>query len=169
MSRQWFAVRTKPREEARAKQEFERQGFTVYLPLALVRITHARKVSWQPRPFFAGYLFLHLAPEERQWTRIRSTYGAVGAVHFGPFYPPVPDGVIAAIRARENERGLIELDRTPTAPFKKGDRVRLLTGSLSGLEGLFQEMRGEDRALILLNWLGRRISAEVSTQDIAAA
>lgn len=169
MRRQWFAVRSKPRGELRAKAEFERQGFAVYLPLTLVRASHARKLSWQPRPFFAGYLFLHLAAEERCWTRIRSTFGAVGAVHFGALYPPVPDAVIEALRSSENDQGYIELERTPAAPFRCGDRVRLLAGSMMGLEGLFKEMRGEDRAVILLDWLGRRISTEVRTQDVAVA
>lgn len=59
--RSWFAVRTRPRQETVARDQLEHQGFEVYLPLVNTRITHARKVSWQPRPFFSGYLFMHLS------------------------------------------------------------------------------------------------------------
>ncbi len=55
--RQWFAVQTKVRREAEALQQFERQGFRGYLPLTLVRCSHARKVSWQQRAFFPGFCF----------------------------------------------------------------------------------------------------------------
>lgn len=166
--REWYAVRTKPRQEARARVEFERQGLEVYLPMALTRIRHARKIDWEPRPFLPGYLFLHLAPEERCWTRIRSTYGAIGVVHFGLQYPPVPDEVIAMMRASKNANGAIETSRTPLAPFADGERVRVCGGSLAGLEGIFQEMRGQDRAVVFLNWLGGQIHAQVTVEQLTA-
>jgi transcriptional antiterminator RfaH len=167
--REWYAVRTKPRQEARARLEFERQGLEVYLPMVLTRIRHARKVDWEARPFLPGYLFLHLAPEERCWTRIRSTYGAIGVVHFGLHHPSVPDEAIAMMRASENEKGMIETTSTPLVPFTAGERVRVCGGSLEGLEGIFQEMRGQDRAMVFLDWLGRRIHAQVAVEQLIVA
>ena len=162
-------MRTRPRAELRARSEFARQGFAAYLPMALLRVSHARRAGWEPRPFFSGYLFLCLAPEERRWTQIRSTRGAIGAVHFGVHYPQVPEAVIAVLRGCENDAGLIELERRPAAPFRAGDRVRLLHESLAGLEGMFQQMRGRDRAMVLVEWLGGRVAAEVELRHIAAA
>jgi len=169
MSRQWFAVRTKARHEVEALNHFERQGFAAYLPRTLVRTTHARKVCWKPRPFFPGYLFLHLAPEERRWTTIRSTIGAIGAVHFGHHYPPVPDVFIELLKAREDEHGLIVAERTPDSVFQPGERVRVLNGPMQGLEGVFVAMRGEDRVMIMLDWLARRVKAELPLNEVIAA
>lgn len=162
----WYAVRTKPRQETRARTEFERQGLEVYLPMVLTRIRHARKVDWEARPFLPGYLFLHLSPENRYWTRIRSTYGAIGVVHFGLHYPSVPDEAIAMMRGSEDEQGMIETSRTPLVPFASGERVKVCGGSLAGLEGIFQEMRGQDRAMVFLDWLGRQVHAQVAVEQL---
>jgi len=136
--RAWFAIRTKPRQETVARDQLRNQAFEVYLPLVNTRITHARKVNWQPRPFFSGYLFMHLSQEERCWTTIRSTIGVLAAVSFGDFYPPVPDAA-----------------------------VNMLDGSLKGLEAVFIEMRGEDRAVILLDWMHKKMRVETRTNNLA--
>jgi len=59
------------------------------------------------RPFFPGYLFLYLAPEERRRTAIRGTSNAIGAVHLGVYCLSVPDAVIAAMQSLENDSGFI--------------------------------------------------------------
>jgi len=134
VAKQWFAVRAKPRQETLARDQLEHQGFEVYLPLVNTRITHARKVSWQPRPFFSGYLFMHLSKEQQQWTTIRSTIGVLAPVSFGDFYPPVPDAAINMLQCCHDEHGYINVAaRNPASPFKVGDAVRLHDGLLKGL------------------------------------
>ena len=153
--RSWFVVRTKPRQETVARDQLQNQNFEVYLPQVNTRITHARKVSWQPRPLFSGYLFMHLSREEQRWTTIRSTVGVLAPVSFGAIYPPVPDAAIDMLQSRHDEQGYILVEKSPKTPFKTGEKVRLHDGSLKGLDGIFVEMRGEDRALVLLR-LGKR-------------
>ncbi len=169
MARQWFAVQTKLRRETEALQQFERQGFTAYLPMTIVRCSHARKISWQKRAFFPGYLFLHLAPEERCWTTIRSTIGAIGAVHFGSCYPPVDDAFIDTLERRENEEGVIIAGAETAAVFRPGESVKVLHGPMQGLEGVFVSMRGEDRVMVMLSWLQRRVRAELCVDAVVAA
>jgi len=165
--RAWFAIRTKPRQETVARDQLRNQAFEVYLPLVNTRITHARKVNWQPRPFFSGYLFMHLSQEERCWTTIRSTIGVLAAVSFGDFYPPVPDAAINMLQSRHDEHGYVSIDETPEAPFKAGEKVNMLDGSLKGLEAVFIEMRGEDRAVILLDWMHKKMRVETRTNNLA--
>jgi len=86
MPKQWFVVRTKPRQEDYARKQLDWQGFEVYLPQTLGFVMHLRKKSWVKRPFFPCYLFLNLTPKERHWTTIAGTYGAIGAVIFGCHY-----------------------------------------------------------------------------------
>jgi len=169
MVRQWFAVQTKVRRETEALRQFERQGFRGYLPLTLVRCSHARKISWQKRAFFPGYLFLHLAPDEQRWTTIRSTIGAIGAVHFGSCYPAMPDAFITMLQYQESEEGILASGASPAAVFCPEERVKVLRGPMQGLEGVFVSMRGEDRVLIMLSWLQRRVRAELSLDDVMAA
>jgi len=169
-ARQWFAVRCKPRREAEARAEFERQGFEVWLPMEMRLVRHARKMEQKPRPFFPGYLFLHLAPEERRWTTIRSTRGAIGAVQFGAHYPPVPEEVVQGLMALEDEAGFIRMEEArQKSPFAEGERVRVRDGVMAGLEGVFLAQDSEQRALVLLEMLQRRVKARLPLADLAAA
>ena len=168
-ARQWYAVRCRPGREDTAFLELERQGLTVYLPQELKLIRHARKMDEVPRPFFSGYLFLHLDPNERRWTSIRSTPGVVGTVHFGQCYPRVPDHVIASLKGLEDEAGYICDGADPVSPFKPGERVVVRDGQFSGLEGLFVCRNGNERAMVLLGLLQRQVRAKVRLSSLAAA
>jgi len=167
--RQWFAVRCKPRGEFRAAQQFEQQGFGVYLPTELKLIRHARNMEKAARPFFPGYLFLHLASSERRWTAIRSTPGAVGAVRFGTNYPPVPDTFIDMLRAREDEAGFVDASDESVSPFKKGERIRVRDGAFSGVQGIFLGCSGEQRAMVLLEMLQRSVRTAVPLVSLSPA
>lgn len=168
--RQWFAIQTKVGKECYARKQFERQAYEIYLPVMLQRCSHAGKVIWQKRPFFPGYLFLHLASHEQRWTSINSTYGAIGATCFGNYHPPVPDAVIQALQARHDDSGLISLPSSdPGTPFRHGEKVRVIHGPMSDIEAVFQCMKGKDRVLVLMNLLGRQSKVHLSVDMVAQA
>jgi transcriptional antiterminator RfaH len=73
----------------------------------------------------------------------------------------VPDRVIADLRSRERN-GLVEVP--PPPGFRRGDKVRIVRGPLSGLEGLVEGLRPQQRIEILLAVLGR---VELAKRDIA--
>jgi transcriptional antiterminator RfaH len=117
--REWFAIRTKPQQEQVAKLHYQRQGYVVYLPMMWAIVRHARRTEEKLKPFFPGYLFLHLAPLERNWVAISSTRGALGPICFGDQYVPVPDWIITELQAKEDGRRtvpLAELQRKGLAP-----------------------------------------------------
>ncbi len=169
MLQQWFAIRTKSKQEVIARTQLENQGYEVYLPLVNTRITHARKVSWQPRPFFAGYLFVHLSREQQQWTKIRSTIGVLAPVSFGSFYPPLPNKSIEMLQSSHDEYGYITVGKSVESTFDVGEKIRLQGSSLHGLEGVFVEMRGEDRALVLLDWMQKTMRVETKLVNLSSA
>jgi len=169
MPKQWFTVRTKPRQELYAKEQFTRQGFEVYFPQTFVLVSHARKKGWVKRPFFPGYTFLHLAPDEQRWSTIASTYGAIGAVSFGGQYPSIPNEVINSLRAHENEQGVILCESRPGAPFRPEQRVRIVDGSLKGLEGTFMLMSGKERVQVMLDLLSRSVNVHMPLEHVEAS
>ncbi|MFC1840959.1 transcription termination/antitermination NusG family protein [Thermodesulfobacteriota bacterium] len=160
-NRQWFAVQTYIRKEQVAKINFEHQGFKVYLPLVKAVRRHARRVDYVERAFFKGYLFLHLSPTERKWETISSTKGAVKPVMFGGYYPPVPDRIIEKLCSYEDENGLISLDKINNGKFKQGDKVKISSPDAIEYTGMFKALRGNDRALILLDILKRQVTTVV--------
>jgi hypothetical protein len=63
----------------------------------------------------------------------------------------VADVIIDAIKARERG-GLVELEEKPR--LRPGDPVRVTTGFLTGVLGVYTGMRGADRVAVLLKLLG---------------
>jgi transcriptional antiterminator RfaH len=53
--------------------------------------------------------------------------------------------------------------------FARGQVVRLLEGPLADVNGLFQEMRDENRVVLLVSLLGRKVRMQVSATAVAAA
>ena len=160
--KQWFAVYSKPRQERIAHENLVRQGFHCFLPEA-VNPYQRRSKTRQPRiePLFPRYLFLNATPEVQNLAAVRSTRGVVGLVRSGFELVKVPARVIEIIKARQNEiTGLVTLD--PIA-VKPGDRVRVFDGPFTGVEGILEASSGEQRALILMDLLGRQTTVEVDS------
>ncbi len=167
ISREWFAVRTKPHQEFVAQYNFQRQNFHSYLPKIVKTVKHARKIRKVTRPYFPGYLFLYLSPSEQDWNKISSTKGSLGPVKFGDHYPAVPDLVIEELVSRENENGHIPLD-IQAMGFHTGQKVLITTTEFDNIQGLFLEMKDEQRAIILLNMLQRQVKTTVELDLLQA-
>jgi transcriptional antiterminator RfaH len=75
----------------------------------------------------------------------------------------VPNGFIAALRAREDERGVQLL---PAEEYRPGSRVRITDGSFSGYQAVFLAKTGRDRVVLLLDILGQHTRATVSADAI---
>ncbi len=165
--KRWFAIRTKPRKEFYAQKNLIRQGYETYLPVIKKLISHARKKSIEPRPFFAGYLFIRVKPDECNWPAINSTYGVLRAVRFGDVYPPVPDALIEELKSREDASGLISVDPLKTVPYRPGDKVFVRRGE-GLIDAVFQAMSSEDRAVVLIELLKQQIRVEVPINTIEA-
>ena len=150
--RHWYAVYTKPRQEAVAEENLSRQGFHVWFPRALR--SRRQRGRWRDlvEALFPRYLFIELDLERDNTAPIRSTLGVSCLVRRGDWPAVVPDVVIDGLQAAADaETGLHRL--TPL-PLAKGDRVAVLEGPFQGLEGIFRAASGTERVTILLDILG---------------
>ena len=160
-SRLWYAVATKARDEAVAKANLERQGYQVFMPT--IGLRRRRRGRWVAvtEPLFPGYLFVSLVLGADDPAPIRSTVGCIGLVRFGPAHTPVPSPLIAALQEAPNGGAEAPL------PFNQGDKVRLIAGPLAGIEAVFDMPRGEDRADVLLELLGKAQRVTVNQDDLS--
>jgi transcriptional antiterminator RfaH len=147
-------------------QHLTNQGFTTYLPRYRRRVRHARRNEIVLRPLFPGYLFVNLDPERCRWRSINGTVGVREILTNGDTPLAVPDRIIDEIRAREDESGAVKLV-APT--FARGQVVRLLEGPMADVNGLFEEMRDENRVVLLVSLLGRKVRMQVPAAAVAAA
>jgi transcriptional antiterminator RfaH len=157
----WAVVQSEPNREAVAARFLQVNNYSIYLPrLRLVRSRGGRKVA-TTAPLFPGYLFCRIT---NGWWRARWSPGVTRLLTAGDAPMPVPDALIASIRARERG-GLVELPKPPG--LKPGDPVKILQGPLQGLCGLYQGQRGHERVLVLMSILGQQ-RVELAREAIEA-
>ena len=162
----WCAVQTHVRSEDKAAFHLRRQGYEVFLPKHLKRRKHARRVDWVPTPLFPRYLFVAIDPALTQWSSIRSTVGVGDLVRFGGGPAAVPADIIAEIKARQDNNGLVKANAG--CVFNTGDRVKIVDGPLNDLEGLFHGATDEERVIVLLNLMGREVRVRVPLETVYA-
>jgi transcriptional antiterminator RfaH len=163
----WYAVLCKPRQETLAEANLANQGFAVYLPRLKTPRRRARRWVDIVEPLFPRYLFVGAELETKSLAPIRSTKGVSGLVRFGPEPAVVPAHLIAALRQREDAATGLHDCAQPL--FTPGERVKLLHGPLTGLEGVFAAETGDLRVIVLMEMLGRLNKLEVSRDWVAAA
>jgi transcriptional antiterminator RfaH len=163
----WYVVQTQVNGEAKAAQNLLRQGYDVYLPRYLKRRRHARKVDFIAKPLFPRYMFVAIDMATQRWRSIQSTFGVSRLVTNGDDPAIVPEVVVHALKAREDEKGFVRLDSKPT--FAPGDKVRVLAGAFMDSAGLFGDLADHDRVSILLDMLGRKVRVLLDADMVAAA
>jgi transcriptional antiterminator RfaH len=163
----WFVAHTHPHAESKATTHLNRQGFEIYFPRYLKRRRHARRIETVAAPLFPRYLFVAIDLDAQRWRSIYSTVGVNRLVCNGDDPTPVPDGIVEALKKREDMNGFIKLD--PRAPFRTGDKIRVLDGAFSSCLGLFEGMAERERIAILLDLLGRKVRVVLDADLVAAA
>ena len=163
----WYVAQTHPNAENKAASHLARQGFGVYMPRYLKRRRHARRVEDVPAPLFSRYLFVSIDTTAPRWRAVQSTIGVSQLICNSGIPVPIADEIVENLKRSEGETGFIPL--APRPLYKAGDEVQILGGAFASCIGLFQEMRDEERVVILLDLLGRKVRVTVWDQSVAAA
>ena len=143
----WYVAHTKPREEFRALENIERQGFEAYLPTLRRDKIIRRELAVKIEPLFSRYLFINRSSANQNFAVLKSTRGVQALVSFGQKPAMVSDELVLALKSME-ETPHLKL-------FKEGDPVKILSGPLSGLNGIFKQQCGEQRGHILIDFLNK--------------
>jgi transcriptional antiterminator RfaH len=146
--------------------QLKRQGYGAYLPRYLKKRSHARRIDWVARPLFPCYLFVEMDVEETQWQAIRSTIGVSHFICLGELPVPVPDGIIEAITAREDEKGHVGMFLGDL--FKKGQEIEIENGPMAEISGIFDCVDDKDRVFVLMNLLCRQVRVRVPLEVVWA-
>ena len=157
---------TKPRQEHIALENLERQDFHCFRPMALSPYQRRSEKKLRIEPLFPRYLFLNAIADQQSPAPVSSTRGVATLVRFGLELARLPETVMNAINNRcDPETGLVQLDPVPVEP---GDFVKVFDGPFAGVEGIFKERKGENRALLLMKMLGTESTVEVDSMLLRA-
>jgi transcriptional antiterminator RfaH len=157
----WYVVHTKPRQEARALDNLQNQGFTCFFPTMQVQKLRNHKVQTVTEPMFSRYLFIQLDDTTQNWGPIRSTLGVSKLVSFGHQPAKVPPEFIAFLKEAPAET----LERM----FAPGDNIQIARGPLKGLEGQYIAHDGETRAFVLVDLLGQPQKLRMAVESLRVA
>ncbi len=152
MQAQWFVIQSKPRQELKACQELQKQGYKVFLPTIQIEKVVGRKRIQKEQPLFSRYMFIQLNQIDSDWGPLRSTRGVSGMVRFGSTTPSLSADQLNTFRTW--------VSHLPNKDcFVPGQLVQMITGPFKGLYGIFEKLikatDGEERAIIFLEILGK--------------
>ena len=154
----WYVVHTKPKQEARALENLQNQGYVCFLPMIQVQKLRRQKVQWVTEPMFSRYLFIQLDDQTQNWGPIRSTLGVSKLVSFGPQPTKVPAELVELLQQAPQE--------TIERMFAPGDTVQVASGPLQGLEGQYLQHDGETRAFVLIDLLGQPQKLRLAVESL---
>ena len=155
----WHLVYTQARQEKLAQEQLQNQGYEVYVPSFLKKISHARKVQSVSAPLFPRYIFVGLDTEVKPWRVINGTRGVSHIITQNNKPVRIPSKVIHELKAQEDTTGHITLKALDL--FKPGETVSFIQGAFEGLSGVIENMDAQGRIDILLNFLGRMMRISV--------
>jgi transcriptional antiterminator RfaH len=160
---EWYCLRSQPKHEHIAAAHLRvLERVTVFCPRIRFKKPTRQGLVWVTEAMFPGYLFAHfeLAEMHRQ---VRYAHGVSGIVQFGGRYPTIEDRALAQLREYSGAAEIKELNYE----LSQGDQVKVVEGVFVGLEAVVtQVVPAKERVMILMDFLGRKVEAEVQHASV---
>jgi len=166
----WHVLWTRSHCEQLVHDQLAGKRFELFLPRfeGWTRRSGTRCLSGTP--LFPGYLFLRHTLDKQSYLEVRKARGLVAILGEGWDRPAaLPDSEIEAIRLMAGAK----VPALAHPYLKEGWRVRIIRGSLAGLEGILVQLRMNRGLLVLsVNLLRRSVAVEVdctAVEPVAAS
>ncbi len=151
----WYAVVTVPQNEKSAVRHLQLREIESFLPTyEAVRLWKNRQRVKLELPLFPSYLFVRI--DRRQKSRVLASPGVVRIVGTTREMTAVPDAAIDFLRS--------ELCGRRVEPFRElvvGQKVRIKTGSMEGLEGVLVRKNHNLRFVLTIGLINQHASVEI--------
>lgn len=158
----WYALQCWLRKETMIAAHLEGQGFECFLPkYKSLREWSDRKKEVE-QPLFPGYLFCRFDYTQRRPVVV--TPGVLQVVGCGRTPTPIEDREIEAIQTAVASG----VPGQPWPYLEVGEKVRIHTGKLSGLEGILVNFKGNHRVVLSVTLLQRSVALEVDLAWVAS-
>jgi transcription antitermination factor NusG len=157
----WCALYTAARHEKRVAQHLESRGIEYFLPLYRTRRrwSDGSKVVLD-LPLFPGYLFVRMHRNER--VRVLEVPGALSVVAgTGKEAAVLADSEVDALRT-----GLAERRAQPHPLLVAGQRGRIRSGPLAGMQGVIVRTKSNLRVVLTLELIMQSMAVEVGLEEI---
>ena len=159
----WFAAYLKSRHEFRVRELVTNAGIESFLPTVdtLRRWKDRKKIV--TFPLFPGYIFTHIDNNKAAMLSVLKTPGVVRFLSIEQGKPtPVSDVQINSLKT------IVE-NKIPVEPYpylKKGQRVRIKSGLLAGVEGILLERKAHHILVLSVDILKQGASVKIDAVDV---
>jgi transcription antitermination factor NusG len=159
-SSDWWALYTRHQHEKAVAEMLSAKDFEVFLPL------YDSMRRWKDRkklitlPLFPCYVFVRGGLHRR--LQVVTTPGVHTILFRGEQVAIIPESEIQAIRMA------VEGDfRVEPHPFLKcGERVRVIRGSLEGVEGILVRKKNLYRLVLSVDMMAQSVAVEIDASDV---
>jgi transcription antitermination factor NusG len=158
----WYALLVRARHEKIVTHRLQEVGVTSFLPTVMQERRWSDRKKMIEFPLFSCYVFAKLCPTNEgrlKALRIDGVYSLVGTRGEGT---PIPDEQIDAVRRITEEHF-----EWHTHPFLKiGQRVRIRSGALDGVEGILTARSGESTLVVSVDAIQRSLAVRIEGYDV---
>jgi transcriptional antiterminator RfaH len=153
----WYVIQTKPKKEGEANSYLSTKGVEIFSPLIESFTTRNGRMSKELKPLFPGYIFGKFDLEQN-YPLVRWGRGVKKVLGFGGYPTSISDEVVEVIKERTDTQGIVRIKQK----FKPNDLVRIKTGPLKDLLGIFERwVSDNERVRVLLNLIGYQPAVEI--------
>jgi transcription antitermination factor NusG len=157
----WFVFYTSPRAEKVIHKDLTNKGYEVFLPLQKkFKIWKNRQRKFIDEPLFPSYIFVKIHPFSIY--DVLKIHGICTCIVFEGKPCPIPDKDIEAIRAML----LLEQEISSNTDFSEGEKVLVISGPMSGYEGLLFKQKGKHKFVIQIQAVNLIASIDINIEDI---
>jgi transcription antitermination factor NusG len=156
----WYVTCTSPRHEKRVAEQLQQRGIASFLPL------YASVRRWKDRrtvldlPLFPGYVFVQINSQYR--LDVLRLPSVIGLICFQGKPAPVEFTEIQNLRHSLSGRACVQ----PHPYLKAGRKVRIRSGPMAGVEGIFIRKKDRTRVVISISLIQRSVAAEIDEADV---
>ncbi len=158
----WYLLYCKAKEEHKAVMHLSNQDVEAFYPKVMMTKVLRGKRQTVEEPLFPNYVFAQLDHDKHNFTSVRSTRGVIGFVKQGKDYKKVSVSLINAFRELQT---LAKIDsKLP----KAGDKVTLHSSNYNNIQAIYQEPKGEQRAMLLIELINQPVLVEVDNSEFSS-
>jgi transcription antitermination factor NusG len=161
----WYALQTRPRHEKAVVQRLTERRVETFLPIVTEVHRWSDRKKKVEMPLFSCYVFAKFISNRVDRLRVLRVDGVLGLVGSGSEGTPIPDEQIDAVRTLLD--GSLPCSSYPF--LKIGQRVRIRSGALDGMEGILVSRNGSSTLVISVDAIQRSLAVRVEGYQVEAA
>ena len=158
--KKWIAIYTKSRHEQIVINELSKKDIESFCPMFKEKRQWSDRKKWVHFPLFRSYVFARIHLKENIF--VLQTIGVNKIVKFQNKISIIPDQVINDIKNIVD--GGYKIQQVDY--FIKGDEVSVISGPLKGVNGIIQDLKGDNRLIMKVEAIRQAFSIEISSEQL---